>query len=270
MIERVLGQLKAACETLGADSTLVGEIAVFQKSCADGSVDKREAVLSSRLGAILNSVQHNLSKRRFMVLSVEEASYYGNPLLFGQIVQDKYSHHALRDAISAGSCFAASQYTASVFHCMRLAEHGLRKLASNRLLKIRLRNKKGPLPIEFGTWNDVITAIHNKIVKIRQRPVGPKREEDIQFFSSCADQCEYMKELWRNPLSHTRRFCKREDALSVIARVKEFVTVVGEHKSSIPADDTFSAIVAQAGEKARQAYIDALSKSNSTLAQPSN
>ncbi len=263
-IGRVLGGLKVACENLDADSTLIGEITVLQRSCAEGLVDKREAVLSSRLGAIINFVHHNLSKRKFMILSEEEAKYYANPILFGEIVQEKYSHHAFRDAIAAGSCFAASQYTASVFHCMRLAEHGLRKLASNRLLKIKLTSKKGPIPIEFGTWADVITAIHNKINKTRQGAVGPKREADLQFFSSCADQCDYMKELWRNPLSHTRRFCKREEAMAVIARVKEFITVVGEHKCSIPADDTFAAIVAQAGEQARTAYIASLSRSDST------
>jgi hypothetical protein len=260
MVERVLSQLKAACEKLGADSTLVGEITVLQTACGNGAVDRREAVLSSRLGVILNCVHHNLSKQRFMILSEEEARHYGNPNLFGKIVQEKYSHHALRDAISAGNCFAASQYTASVFHCMRLAEHGLRKLASNRLLNIKLHNKKGSIPIEFATWNDVITAIHNKISKIRQRPVGPKREADLQFFSSCADQCDYMKELWRNPLSHTRHFCKREDALAVMAKVKDFVIVVGEHKSSIPADDTFSTILAQAAEKGKEAYLASLSK----------
>ena len=264
MIERVLGQLKSVCERLEADSTLVGEITVLQKACESGSVDRREAVLSSRLGTILNLVHHNLAKRRFMILSEEEASYYANPNLFGKIVQEKYSHYALRDAVAAGSCFAASQYTASVFHCMRLAEHGLRKLASNRLLNIKLHNKKGPIPIEFATWNDVITAIHNKISKIRQRPVGPMREADLQFFSSCADQCDYMKELWRNPLSHTRRFCKREDALAVIARVKDFVIVVGEHKSSIPADDTFSTILAQAAEEGKEAYLASLSKPTTT------
>lgn len=261
MIERVLGQLKGACEKLEADSTLIGEITVFQRACENGSVDRREAVLSSRLGVIINLVHHNIVKRKFMILSEEEARHHGNPNLFGKIVQEKYSHHALRDAVAAGSCFAASQYTASVFHCMRLAEHGLRKLASNRMLKIKLSNKKGPIPIEFATWNDVITAIHNKICKIREGPVGQKREADLQFFSSCADQCDYMKELWRNPLSHTRRFCTREDASAVIARVKEFVNAVGEHQASIPADDTFAAILAHAGEKAKEAYMASLSKS---------
>ena len=60
MIERVLGQLKSVCEMLEADSTLVGEIAVLQKACESGSVDRREAVLSSHLGTILNFVHHNL------------------------------------------------------------------------------------------------------------------------------------------------------------------------------------------------------------------
>jgi hypothetical protein len=45
-----------------------------------------------------------------------------------------------------------------------------------------------------------------------------------------------------------------------MAKVKDFVIVVGEHKSSIPADDTFSTILAQAAEKGKEAYLASLSK----------
>jgi hypothetical protein len=47
-----------------------------------------------------------------------------------------------------------------------------------------------------------------------------------------------MNDIWRNELSHTRRSYKKEEALSVINRVREFITVVGEHKGSIPAEDS--------------------------------
>ena len=111
----------------------------------------------------------------------------------------------------------------------------------------------------------MITAIQNKIKKIRQRPVGPKREAELQFFSSVADHCEYMKDIWRNELSHTRRWYKKEEALSAINRVKEFVTVIGEHKGSPIAGDTISKLIDQVieREKGQIRRRPGLSKTNS-------
>lgn len=98
----------------------------------------------------------------------------------------------------------------------------------------------------------MISAIQNKIKKIRQRPVGPKREEELQFLSNAADHCEYMKDIWRNELSHTRRWYKKEEALSVINRVREFVVAVGEHRNSPLATDTIQHLIDSAVAKSQQ------------------
>ncbi len=45
----------------------------------------------------------------------------------------------------------------------------------------------------------------------------------LQFYSAMADQCEYIKDIWRNEIAHTRRTYSKEEALGVINRVKEFV-----------------------------------------------
>jgi hypothetical protein len=102
------------------------------------------------------------------------------------------------------------------------------------------------LPIEYAQWQQVIDAIKNKIIKVRSRPTGPKREKELQFFSSAADQCDYMKEIWRNEISHTLRWYKKEEALGVINRVREFVNLVGEHQASTPATDAFQQVIASA------------------------
>ena len=212
----------------------------------DRTADLRPVVVHTKLRFILDAINATISSRKFFVLSEDEAVFHGNSKLFGDSFPEKYSIHALREALCAGGCYAASQYTACVFHCMRVAEYGLRKLAANRTLRIKLTKKGHPCPIEYATWQDVITAIQNKIKKIRQRPIGVKREAELQFLSSAADHCDYMKEIWRNEMAHTRRWYKKEEALSVINRVKEFVTAVGEHRGSSPDDDTFPRIFAEA------------------------
>jgi hypothetical protein len=243
----LLSRLKENCENLSADSSLVKAISDVEKKLSDKTGDMRESVLLTQVRMIHDGINDNLAKRHFMILSEEESSFYVNPDLFGNSFKEKYPMQAMKDAFDAGNCYAASLYTACVFHCMRVAEYGLRKLARNAFLKVKLTQKKGkPHPIEYADWQKVIEGIRSKIVKIRQRPVGPKRDQDIRFLSTAADHCEYMKDIWRNELSHTRRWYKKEEALSVISRVKEFVVAIGEHSGSSPAEDSITRLIAQA------------------------
>lgn len=246
ILASVLAGFKSTCEEFGADSSLIVSIDTFAQELARRTADTRPSVLLAQIKVILDGFQDNLSKRHFMLLSEEEAAFHSNPNLFGESFKEKYSLYALREAFDAGNCYAASLYTACVFHCMRVAEYGLRKLAANRILRVKLTKKGHRCPIEYGTWQEVIDAIRSKVAKIRRRPVGPKREVELQFLSNAADHCDYMKEIWRNELAHTRRAYKKEEALSVLNRVKEFVVAVGEHRGSSPAEDSIMRLLEQA------------------------
>lgn len=237
--------LHDSCEELGVDRGILRQINVLSVEHESGTADRRPSIVHAKIRTVLIAIDEILEARKFFLLSEEEAGFYANGKLFGDSFQTKYSMNATREALCAGNCYAASQYTACVFHCMRVAEYGLRKLASNTMLRVKLTDKGKPMPIEYATWNKVITAIRNKIGKIRNRPDGPKKEKDLQFFSSAADHCEYMKDIWRNEISHTRRWYKKEEALSVINRVKEFVIVVGEHQGSPAAEDSITQLFAR-------------------------
>jgi hypothetical protein len=269
ILASVLGNLNSACEEFGADSSLVLSIANLTGKLGDGTADRRTSVLLAQINLIHAGIQNNLEKRHFMLLSEEEATFYTNPDLFGESFREKYPARAIKDVFDAGSSYAASLYTACVFHCMRVAEYGLRKLASNRILRVKLTKKGRRCPIEYGTWQEVIDAIQAKIRKIRQRPVGPKRESELQFLSSAADHCEYMKDIWRNELSHTRRTYKKAEALAVIHRVKDFVTAVGEHRGSPAATDSVVRLLQQ-WESQQQANQSVPIPDSTTLPPPIN
>ena len=245
-ITKALNSLQISCESLNADGALLQQISSLIAEQTSGNMDRRHAVVNAKIRVTLAGVDKTLSERKFFVLSKEEAEFQSNPKLFGESFPQKYSIDAVRDALAAGGCYAASQYTACVFHCMRVAEHGLRKLAANTMLRVRITDRGKVCPIEYGTWNKVITAIRAKIAKIRNRPDSAKKDDDLTFFSSAADQCEYMKDIWRNEISHTRRWYKKEEALGVINRVKDFVRVVGDHKGSPVAEDTFALVISKA------------------------
>jgi hypothetical protein len=70
-----------------------------------------------------------------------------------------------REIFDATDCYALGHNTASVFHSMRIAEHGLRSLAKERRIKLA-KNK----PIEWATWQDIIKAIDDEI-----KTVGSKK-----------------------------------------------------------------------------------------------
>jgi hypothetical protein len=128
---------------------------------------------------------------------------------------------AKADIVSAGGCIAAELPTAAVFHLMRVAEYGLR--AVGKKLRVRLKHRGARMPIEYGDWNDVIAAIRGQIAKARTLSRGPKKDAALTFYSDVADQCEYMKDIWRNTISHTRRPYLMNEALAVMSRVEAFM-----------------------------------------------
>jgi hypothetical protein len=216
-----LDGLAIMCGNFNADPSLVKQMKMLSKSLLDGSADRREAVLHVQLVAIIEGIQTNLESRKFMFVPADQAAYWSNIELFGDDFIFGFPRPAMHEMVEAGNCFAAGRWTATVFHCMRVAEYGLRKLAKN--LRVTISSKGKNCPIEYGDWDTVITAIRNKIKETRNLARGPKKEQGLKFYSSAVDHCEYMKDIWRNEISHTRRRYSKSESLAVINRVKEFV-----------------------------------------------
>lgn len=78
-------------------------------------------------------------------------------------------------------------------------------------------------PIESGTWDKVITACKGKIDAIRKKPIGPKKQAQLEFYSDAGDHCLFMKDIWRNNISHTRKPYNKPEALAVLERVRDFM-----------------------------------------------
>lgn len=221
--------LMICCENCDADPSLIQQMRTLTKELQDDKADTRCPVLHARLQTIIQCVQHNLDSRTFMFVPKEDASYWHNLQLFGKEFYLVFPPAAIFEVGEIGSCFAASRSIACVFHCMRVAEYGLRILA--RKVRVKLTDKGKPIQIEYATWDKVIQGIRNRIIDIRKRPVGPKKEKDLQFYAAAADHCEYMKDIWRNEIAHARhRFYTREETLGVISRVRLFAGLITEHE----------------------------------------
>jgi hypothetical protein len=215
---------------LDFDTSLTEQIESLMKFLKEES-DNQPATTSikTRLDVILEGVLDNLKRRMFMYVPAGDAIYWNNLRQFGNEFVTAFPTEAVMELGEMGNCFVASRATACVFHCMRIAEYGLRKLA--KLVNVKLTDKGKLVPVEYATWDKVIQSIRSKITTTRQLSHGPKKARDLQFYSDAADHCEYMKDIWRNEISHTRpRSYNREETLSIINRVRDFVQLLAKHE----------------------------------------
>jgi hypothetical protein len=222
-LSQMLEGLVILCENFDADPSLIGQIQTLSSELKIGEADRREAVLRARVDAIGEAIENNLNSRKFMYIPVDQASYWNNLKMFGEHFVLAFPEKATMEMLEAGKCLAAARGTACVFHCMRVAEYGLRKLAQKLNVTISDKNKKCPL--EYGDWNKVITEIRGAITETRKLPNGPRKEAKLQFYSNAADHCEYMKDIWRNEVMHARRFYNEAETKAVVNRVRDFVSL---------------------------------------------
>lgn len=142
--------------------------------------------LAEAVNGVRHSIMEKLRDRKFMYIPTADAQYLNYEDLFGDEVHGSFPE-AHEDIGAAGHSIACGLNTASVFHSMRVAEFGLRRIGAR--LRVRLKDKGHYQPIEYGTWDKVITACKNKIDAIRKKPIGPKRQEQLEFYSDAADHC---------------------------------------------------------------------------------
>lgn len=188
------------------------------------SVLKGEKKLNTSIPSLImaarNIISYQLTRHQFLYMPDAQAAYYDQPQLFESEVDDSFPDARL-DISSAGNCIACGLYTASVFHLMRVAEFGLRKIAKR--LHVKLADRGKSITVEYATWDKVITACTNKITETRKKPVGKKKEELLVFYSDAGQHCLFMKDIWRNNISHTRQPYNEPEAIAVLERVRDFM-----------------------------------------------
>jgi hypothetical protein len=175
----------------------------------------------------IEGVHTELAKWEFVPVAPKMGAYFEQDAAFGKEVHD-YFRRARQDVRTAGSCLAVALPTASVYHSMRAAEDGLRTLA--RKLRVVLTHKGAVQPVEYADWDKVITGVKNEIARVRTLPHGPKRQAQLEAYSDAADHCLFMKDIWRNTSSHTRRPYSDTEALAVFERVRDFMRFVAKHR----------------------------------------
>jgi hypothetical protein len=174
---------------------------------------------------LTEAIEGELTYRRFAFVSTPKAKLLDEFRKDWATVLEKFPATE-EDVQHSVECFALEQNTACVFHLMRVAELGLREVAKR--VSVKLTDKGKPQPIEFATWDKVIQGINTKIIAARSMPHGPRKNKQLQFHSQAADQCTYIRDIWRNEVSHTRKSYNDGEASGVVTRVREFMELLAK------------------------------------------
>lgn len=119
----------------------------------------------------------------------------------------------VEDAKAAGRCLALSEWTACVFHSMRLIEHGLTKLAA-----------RFGVPFTTDSWHKIISGIEDGIDGMRNKPgLTAIDREEITRLSDAATQFRYFKDAWRNHAFHARASYDERGARAIYEHVRAFM-----------------------------------------------
>ena len=180
-------------------------------------------VIEAELDILKSTVWGELAVRKFTCVSSEKSCFFEQEKLFGDNVYDAFKE-AREDIKAAGNCLAADLNTAAVFHLMRVVELGLRALAVRLKAKVLIKKlKQTKIPIEFGTWEEIITTLETKLDELRKHPRSPKREGKIETFNELLKDFRSVKDLWRNKVMHTRATYDAKQAKSAFNHVCSFM-----------------------------------------------
>jgi hypothetical protein len=176
--------------------------------------------LVRELSGLRTSFHVALQTAKFAYVPTPDDQYFENEKLFGEEVFVNFKE-ARQDVKESGNCLASGLHTACVFHLMRISEFGLRRIAAR--LRVKLFDKGKPQQVEYATWNKVIEGVQSKIKEARQLSAGTKKEARLIRLSEAGDHCTFMKDIFRNNLSHTRKPYIRDEALAAFRRVNDFM-----------------------------------------------
>ncbi|KGT80455.1 hypothetical protein MA20_07645 [Bradyrhizobium japonicum] len=121
-----------------------------------------------------------------------------------------------KDILECVDLWAMDHPTASVFHAMRILEHGLRALANYVGRAFDIQN-----------WQNIIDEIESEIRdRAKKLPRGQQKNETLQFLSVAAKEFTYFKDGWRNYVSHNKSDYDEHQAQTAFEHVRAFMIVL--------------------------------------------
>jgi len=224
VVREAIAAVNTGIEKAPISKTIKGESARLLTYVSQTQLnnDVNRAVAMTLTNNFKFNVMSEMSTHLFLLVPSTHRELFEQELpLFGEEVADRFPD-AIKDIKAAGKCMALDQWTAAVFHLMRVLEHGLRDLATRT-------GATFASGIELENWKNIIDVIEKEIRKQEQLPKSPQKTSDLEFYSKAASQCWHFKEAWRNHVSHSRASYDETDAEEVHLAVGRFMQQLAEH-----------------------------------------
>ena len=162
-----------------------------------------------------NDLVIDLSASLFLAVPYERKEFYEQSQPpFGEQVADAFPD-ANADIAAASRCIALDEWTAAVFHLMRVLEHGLRWVANDIGVAMS--------PELDEQWKTLIDRILSEIGKLEGKPKTPEKAEHLKFYSTVGLDLRNFKNAWRNAVSHSRATYDEREAMAVWQHVRAFM-----------------------------------------------
>lgn len=227
VIQQAVAPLVAELEHLNLNPDLTHRAKQLLGRMGQQSARWTIELMASDLSQFQRDLNRELHKRKFAYIPSPDDRYFEQDQLFGEGVYNKIPD-ARQDIKDAGNSMAVGLYTACVFHLMRVSEHGLRKLA--RRLKVTLLHNQKPSPLKEEDWDKIITGIEGKIAAARQISLKAKKRERLKLYSELAQHSRYIRDIFRNDVSHTGDSYNGPDAKAAWSRVRPFMQLIANGK----------------------------------------
>jgi hypothetical protein len=221
-----LQTLEEELSKLPVSNSLRKQLASFKARAENAEItDSRAGEFSALASQLADNFINELDDFTILMIPPSYRILYEQPEPFGQKVVAEFPD-ATYDIAAASRCLALDEWTACVFHSMRVLEHGLRNLAGRLSLNMSAS-------VDLLNWNEIITNIENEIGHLRnlsrvQRPVG----ELMQFYSGAATNFRYFKDAWRNEVSHSRSKYDGSEATDIYLHVQQFMQALANRRAA--------------------------------------
>lgn len=157
------------------------------------------------------------SQMFFSIPAHRQPAYLDHRAWFGETTIDRFPRID-GDVRDACQCYAFGQWTATVFHSMRILERGLHVLG----------NRYGVKWPEEKDWGAIIDLITKAIKSAGGSGGDPKKARILQADSEAAAQFHFIKNAWRNHVAHSKKDYDEQAAEQVLVHVRDFMRALAK------------------------------------------
>jgi HEPN domain-containing protein len=162
--------------------------------------------ISDGLDDINSRLLDEMNKRTFFYVPQDRAAYFDKPDRYGSVVASKCPQ-VTEDVSEAGNCFSAGRYTATVFHLMRIMEHGVQRFGT--VIGAPITDTKN--------WQAILNEVNARI-----KGMDP-HDQKTKFYAEISAHLYHVKLAWRNEVMHPKATYTEEEAKNLIKQVGEFM-----------------------------------------------